>query len=304
MAGDWIKMRTNLWDDPRLSRLCDLTGQGEAAVVGGLYWLWAMADTHTEDGILPGLTTKAIDRKTGVSGFGDALCAIGWLADHPDGVRIVGFDEHNGASAKKRATTAKRVASHRGNADVKPEQASGNAAVTQPALQDEHASVTTALAREDIEKRREEETREESPPAARVPPTASPPVEPQLPQKSANQPKGSRLPADWTLSEDLAEWAMREVGMTAEAVRKEAAKFRDYWVAKTGREATKADWPATWRNWCRNAWPPRNGPGGQGGIGGPRQGAPHDPAGRNAEAKRLLFGWQETAKNQPEDIDA
>jgi hypothetical protein len=155
-----------------------------------------------------------------------------------------------------------------------------------------------------LKKRREEETREETPPAVRVPPTASPPVEPQPPQKSASQPKGSRLPADWSLSEDLAEWAMREVGMTAEAVRKEAAKFRDYWVAKAGRDATKADWPATWRNWCRNAWPPRNGPGGQGGIGGSRQGVPHDPAGRNAEAKRLLFGGQEAVRNQPEAIDA
>lgn len=92
MAGDWIKMRGNLWDDPRVSKLCDLTGCGEAQIIGGLYWLWAMADTHTEDGILPGLTTKAIDRKTGVPGLGGALCAIGWLADNPDGVRIVNSD--------------------------------------------------------------------------------------------------------------------------------------------------------------------------------------------------------------------
>lgn len=154
MAGDWIKMRTNLWDDPRVARLCDLTDQGEAAVIGGLYWLWATADEHTEDGLLHGMTCKAIDRKTGVPGLGAALCAVGWLEEGPEGVRILGFEEHNGASAKKRATTAKRVASYRGNADVTPEEEAGNSAVTQAALQNEHASVTPALARE--EKRREE----------------------------------------------------------------------------------------------------------------------------------------------------
>jgi hypothetical protein len=94
MAGDWIKMRGNLWDDPRVSRLCDLTEQTEAAVIGGLYWLWATADQHTENGILPGLTLRQIDRKSGVPGLGQALCDIGWLADHPEGVRILRFEEH------------------------------------------------------------------------------------------------------------------------------------------------------------------------------------------------------------------
>lgn len=147
MAGDWIKMRTNLWDDPRVARLCDLTDQGEAAVIGGLYWLWAMADDHSEDGILPGLTTKAIDRKTGVKGLGDALVTIGWLADSENGVSIIGFEDHNGASAKKRAQTAKRVA------DFK----AGNAQVTQSALPKEQQSVSDALPREREEKRREEQ---------------------------------------------------------------------------------------------------------------------------------------------------
>lgn len=113
MAGDWIKMRGNLWDDPRVARLVDLTDSGEACVVGALYWLWATADQHSEDGILHGLTLRAIDRKTGLQGFGAALIEIGWLADHPEGVRIVRFDEHNGSSAKRRSTDAQRKAAVR-----------------------------------------------------------------------------------------------------------------------------------------------------------------------------------------------
>lgn len=151
MSGDWIKMRGNLWDDPRVARICDLTNSTEAAVIGALYWLWATADQHTEDGCMPGLTLRQIDRKTGVRGFGAALVQIDWLRDDPQGVVIVNFEEHNGTSAKKRCQTAKRVADFR----------AGNARVTQHALPTEHKSDTSALARE--EKRREE---------IQVPPTA------------------------------------------------------------------------------------------------------------------------------------
>lgn len=29
-------------------------------------------------------------------------------------------------------------------------------------------------------------------------------------------------------------------------------RFRDYWKAQPGQRGVKADWFATWRNWCRN----------------------------------------------------
>ncbi|MGQ7957660.1 DnaT-like ssDNA-binding domain-containing protein [Pseudomonas sp. SP16.1] len=113
MAGEWIKMRTNLWDDPRVSHLCDLVDQPEAMVVGGLYWLWSMADEHSEDGVLPGMALRAIDRKTGVAGLGDALVQIGWLAEVEGGIEVVKFSEHNGTSAKRRCQEAQRKANAR-----------------------------------------------------------------------------------------------------------------------------------------------------------------------------------------------
>jgi hypothetical protein len=139
MAGDWIKMRSNLWDDPRVAKLCDILDCGEAQIVGALYWLWATADQHTESGLLPGLSLRQIDRKTGVAGFAQALCDVGWLTDDKDGVRISRFEEHNGSSAKKRAVTAKRVANFRGNNDVTP-----------PALPNEDDGVTGALPEGDV----------------------------------------------------------------------------------------------------------------------------------------------------------
>lgn len=113
MAGDWIKMRGNLWDDTRVARICDLTGKREAEVIGGLYWLWTMADEQSYDGSLIGLSTATIDRKTGVKGLGESLLTVGWLEEIPDGLCIVRFDEHNGASAKRRATMAKASSKYR-----------------------------------------------------------------------------------------------------------------------------------------------------------------------------------------------
>ena len=150
-------MRSNLWDDPRIARLADLTESSEAAVVGGLYWLWATADQHSTDGTMHGLSTKGVDRKTGVKGLGQALCDIGWLADHPEGVRICHFDEHNGSSAKKRCQTAARAAKCKAgnavNTNGPPVQTNeGNAQVTLAALPDSEKSTETALPREREEK--------------------------------------------------------------------------------------------------------------------------------------------------------
>lgn len=113
MAGDWIKMRSNLWDDPRVSAVLDACGCSEAEAVGALYWLWATADQHSEDGLLPGMTARQINRKTGVQGFAEGLQAVGWLILSPEGAQIVRFDEHNGASAKRRASESRRKMSAR-----------------------------------------------------------------------------------------------------------------------------------------------------------------------------------------------
>lgn len=72
-----------------------------------------------------------------------------------------------------------------------------------------------------------------------------------MPADAASQSKrkGTRLPADWNLSAELAQWAVTE--KPGFPVTAEAARFRDYWTAKTGSAATKLDWGATWRNWVR-----------------------------------------------------
>ena len=67
--------------------------------------------------------------------------------------------------------------------------------------------------------------------------------------------RGSRLPDDWKLPVDWQQWTRVNFPATsAEAVTLEADKFRDFWCSKAGQGATKLDWQATWRNWCRTAF--------------------------------------------------
>lgn len=269
MAGEWIKVRTNLWDDPRISQLCDKTGAQEATVIGGLYWLWAMADEHTEDGLCNGLSVTAVDRKTGIRGFGAALVAIGWVEETPAGIRMMRFDEHNGTSAKARAVTAKRVAKHRSHSeeggDVTGHLDLGNG-----------DTVTGPLAREDKNKRRTKKTVND--------------------ESEGRGTRGTRLPDDWKPSpEDVAYCKTERPDLLPSKV---AANFYDYWIAKAGKDGVKLNWSATWRSWVRKEQAANAGrPAASGG-----QLALVEQQKANAEAaKKLLFGDDD---NEGRTIDA
>jgi hypothetical protein len=65
-------------------------------------------------------------------------------------------------------------------------------------------------------------------------------------------PKGTRINPDWQLPVEWGEWALQE-GLTRQQVLDEELSFRDYWLAKSGKDAMKNDWQATWRNWVRRS---------------------------------------------------
>jgi hypothetical protein len=137
MAGEWLKFECTLpekretlaitvamgWDDP------DLT-------VGKLMRLFRWFDQQTIDGNAHSVTPALLDRVIGVTGFTEAVAKSGWLTINDSGIALSNFERHNGATAKSRALTAKRVATHRSNAESNAD------------------TVTPPLARE--EKRREE----------------------------------------------------------------------------------------------------------------------------------------------------
>jgi hypothetical protein len=79
-------------------------------------------------------------------------------------------------------------------------------------------------------------------PYGESPPSATP----QGPRK-----RGTRIPLDFAPTPAMVGWARDHVPHVDG--RHETAKFINYWTAKSGKDATKVDWPATWRNWMLTA---------------------------------------------------
>lgn len=63
--------------------------------------------------------------------------------------------------------------------------------------------------------------------------------------------RGTRLPTDFAVTAEMVDWARERVPHVDG--RLETEKFINHWRSKTGRDATKLDWAATWRNWMLNA---------------------------------------------------
>lgn len=76
-------------------------------------------------------------------------------------------------------------------------------------------------------------------------------------QHSPTSTRGTRLPNDWQLPDAWHEWcAQNRPDLDPDEV---AESFRDFWHAKAGRDAVKANWLAVWRNWCRKERQPQHG---------------------------------------------
>ncbi len=141
MAGDWLKMEAATPDKPEVLAIAARMGWDDPDLaVGKLFRVWRWFDQHTTNGNAPGVTCALLDRIAGVSGFALAMQSVGWLRVDDAGLTLPNFEKHCGKTAKERAQTARRVASHK-------EKQTGNA--TTNAL-----TVSSALPRE--EKRREE----------------------------------------------------------------------------------------------------------------------------------------------------
>ncbi|WP_157374913.1 hypothetical protein [Arthrobacter alpinus] len=61
------------------------------------------------------------------------------------------------------------------------------------------------------------------------------------------QKRGSRIPADFHISSEMAQWASANAPNVD--INLETMTFKNYWEAKTGRDTTKLDWGKTWQNW-------------------------------------------------------
>lgn len=69
----------------------------------------------------------------------------------------------------------------------------------------------------------------------------------ESPQPDTADLRGARLSPAWQPDATLQAFAST-LGLDPQGV---AERFRDYWLAVPGARGRKADWGATWRNWCR-----------------------------------------------------
>lgn len=148
MAGDWIKFEIATSDKPEVWAIAESLGIDADAVVGKLLRIWSWFDQQTQEGnavgngasVTSSVTRALLNRRVSVSGFCEAMIEVGWMLDDGQNLTLPKFDRHNGKTAKSRALTAKRVATHKAKSNA--------TSVT--------SSVSGALPRE--EKRREDIT--------------------------------------------------------------------------------------------------------------------------------------------------
>lgn len=281
MAGDWIKMRTSLLTNPRVNGIArELESSMEAGrvlstgysgcmseivtrnvmrhvTVSLLLVIWGAANEHTKDGIFHDADLSDIDDMAGIPGFGKAMESVGWIVfDEAEfTVTLPNFNEYNTSGSERSATGKSNAQRQKEYRDRKKDAKN----VTEN-------NVTRNVTRNRREEKRREDTEGDKSPssrASRLPKTFDPSPEPEAEQGIDRQ--------------------------------LELEKFHDFWAAKSGKDATKLDWQATWRNWARNA---KRGP--------PSRAAP-EPAWRTEERKRMQQAAPSVATKSPTnffDLDA
>mgnify|MGYP003440357754 CR=1 FL=1 len=122
MAGDWIKMRSDLLTHPKVVRMASMLKVDRLRTIGALFAVWCLFDAHSEDGTLPGYSDDVLNDMVGLKGCAAAMRAVNWLQSDDNGLTMPEFGEHNGKSAKVRAEDSKRKRIERTNVQNFPDK--------------------------------------------------------------------------------------------------------------------------------------------------------------------------------------
>ena len=223
MAGNiqWFRWHHGSVTDPKFKLIAHKAKQSLATVIAVWAFLLEQASASAERGAFGDVDCESLDCLLGLD---DGATAAIMLA-----MEGRGLVEGGSVSAwEKRQPKRERVdenSTERSRAFRQKKR--------QETPEDNDATPSNATQHQEtprVEKRREEEKTEEAP--------------------TAKSPRGTALPEAWSLPVDCKTWA--EGARPDVDVLTVADSFRDYWVAKPGKDGRKADWLATWRNWVRN----------------------------------------------------
>lgn len=238
MAGDWIKMRVDLYRDPKVCMIADIlmADDGELAkhvnqikqrdmtvtrnvmrnvTVGALVTVWGVIRLRgkrlNDDLTLRGVSLSVIDDLSEVPGFGVAMRKVGWVEESEDGIVFPHFFEEYNVDPNEdaKAKNAERQRRFREKSNVKSN-------VTD--------NVTVALESNDREEKRREE---------KINTVGSAKRRTQMPLNFFPDETGLKSAADKGVRVDL-----------------ELQKFKDF---HAGKGSVMLDWQAAWRTWCSNA---------------------------------------------------
>jgi hypothetical protein len=186
----WIKLRTDLLNDPAVYRLAAELKIDRYAIVGRLAAFWGWSDQHAVDGVVDGASSQVVDDVVSLHGFADALQRVKWLRIDADSVAIPNHDRHNGANAKERSLKTERQSKWRkGKED---QRVTGCATVDDDAANDVDGPVDGASSTRE-EKRRGDKKTPKAPKGALVVPDWIP-AEPWSEFVAMRRAKGSRNP--------------------------------------------------------------------------------------------------------------
>jgi hypothetical protein len=224
MADPWLKFYTSDWRaDPRL-KMCSLASRG--------LWIEMICIMHEADPyghlLVSGLTPTDTQLAVLTGASPDQIAA---LLGELESAGVFSRTRAGVIYSRKMSRMAKKAATARNNG-----RKGGN-----PSLSKERQNQPSDKGGDNPSLKGRDKTQK---PEARVKEKEDTNV--------SSKKKGSRLSPDWQLPKDWGLWAIDQ-GMDELSVRREADRFRDYWIGVAGARGVKLDWLATWRNWVRKA---------------------------------------------------
>lgn len=211
--------------------------------------LWVLAGAwcadQLSDGFIPDYMAARIDRdyEENASRLVEAGLWAEAVKDGDKGWVFHQWAEHQPSAESvldKRAEAKERMARMRAQRKAERERSEGVRANTSRTGPERSAEVRSTPTRPD---------------PTRPDPTVLPTEEhPQKTSSSSEAPprkRATRIPDDFAITPEMAVWG-REHAPHVNGVY-ETQKFADYWRSRSGKDATKTDWIATWRNWMRKA---------------------------------------------------
>lgn len=246
MAG-WIRLRKDLSSDPSVLLMANklaashVTNRDErdasrmhalhvTRIIGALASLWIYADEHIREDDTLSVTAEEFDASVGFEFC--ALMPARWLVITDDNyLKLPKYREAQGCHETRDESGAERSRRYRERKRDAESRVTGNTS--------RDVSVTSHLqTRQDLEKKESTNVLSK--------------------ESTARTSHGTRLASDWQPDEVAKQYAA-ELGID---VARTVLDFREHWHAAAGAKGRKADWPATWRTWCRRAADDRRNRGG------------------------------------------